>query len=81
MFDLAMFLEKNLKRKNFEAYGNNWFFCYDWENRKLYIDFTHSDEQCDVYFEDIPRCVLDCLRDNNITITDIKNAYVKLGWY
>lgn len=81
MFNLEVFLKESLKRKEFEVYGDNWFFCYDWDNNKLYVDYTYVNEQCDVYFEDIPLSVLKVLRENHVSIDDIKKAYIKLGWY
>lgn len=79
-FDLVEYLRENLKTKEFKNNEDNYTFCYDYSDKKLFSHVSCQTEFPTQYFCFIKDEDITVLNDNKVTPQQLKQAYKELGW-
>lgn len=79
-FDLVTFLKYTLTPKKFKfGEKNEHFVCH--LHNEIGVASSHSGEQADVYFVEIPNDVWKVLIVQKVNMKQLRKAFIKLGWY
>lgn len=79
-FNLVEYLKENLKTKEFKNNEDNYTFCYDYSDKKLFSHVSCQTEFPTQYFCFIKDGDITVLNDNKVTPQQLKQAYNELGW-
>lgn len=79
-FNLVDFLKENLEPKKFKNNEDNYAFCYDYSDKKLFSHVSCQTEFPTQYFCFIKDEDITVLNDNKVTPQQLKQAHNELGW-